>query len=123
MKRIKIKYIALTAIPATLLVIYSCNKVLNKTPAGALQQDALATKSGVDGLLIGAYSMLDGFSSGSTYNGASYVPYETSTTNWVYGGIGADDAYKGSNTTDQPNAAPIENHTVDPSNEYLLERP
>lgn len=122
MKRIKIKYIALIAIPVTSLVIYSCHKVLDKTPAGALQQEALATKSGVDGLLIGAYSMLDGFSSGSTYNGASYVPYETSTTNWVYGGIGADDAYKGSNTTDQPNAAPIENHTVDPSNEYLAEK-
>jgi len=57
--------------------------------------------------LIGAYSMLDGFASGSTYNGGTYTSWETSTTNWVYGGIASDDAYKGSNTTDQPNAAPI----------------
>jgi hypothetical protein len=122
MKSRKIKYIALLVVPALTIIIYSCNKVLNKAPAGALQQDVLATKSGVDGLLIGAYSMLDGFASGNTYNGATYTSWETSTTNWVYGGIAADDAYKGSNTTDQPNAAPIENHSLDPSNEYLAEK-
>jgi starch-binding outer membrane protein, SusD/RagB family len=122
MKSRKIKYIALLVVPALTIIIYSCNKVLNKDPAGALQQDVLATKSGVDGLLIGAYSMLDGFASGNTYNGATYTSWETSTTNWVYGGIASDDAYKGSNTTDQPNAAPIENHSLDPSNEYLAEK-
>jgi starch-binding outer membrane protein, SusD/RagB family len=122
MKSRKIKYIALLVVPALTIIIYSCNKVLNKAPAGALQQSVLATKSGVDGLLIGAYSMLDGFASGNTYNGASYTSWETSTTNWVYGGIASDDAYKGSNTTDQPNAAPIENHSLDPSNEYLAEK-
>jgi hypothetical protein len=122
MKKIRLKYIALIAIPATTIIIYSCNKVLDKAPAGALQQAALATKSGIDGLLIGAYSMLDGFASGNTYNGGTYTSWETSTTNWVYGGIASDDAYKGSNTTDQPNAAPIENHSLDPSNEYLAEK-
>jgi hypothetical protein len=122
MKRINLKYIALIAIPAATIIIYSCNKVLDKAPAGALQSQALATKAGVDGLLIGAYSMLDGFTSGNTYNGATYTSWETSTTNWVYGGIASDDAYKGSNTTDQPNAAPIENHSLDPSNEYLAEK-
>jgi len=122
MKNKKIKYIALGAIPAVLLVIYSCNKVLNKAPVGGLQQSTLATKSGVDGLLIGAYSMLDGVAANGTYNGGNYTSWETSSTNWVYGGIGADDAYKGSNTTDQPTAAPIENHSVDPSNEYLAEK-
>jgi starch-binding outer membrane protein, SusD/RagB family len=122
MKSRKIKYFALLIVPALTIIIYSCNKALNKAPAGALQQGPLATKSGIDGLLIGAYSMLDGFASGNTYNGATYTSWETSTTNWVYGGIAADDAYKGSNTTDQPNAAPIENHSLDPSNEYLQEK-
>jgi hypothetical protein len=122
MKNRKIKYIALITLPVSLLVIYSCNKVLNKAPAGGLQQSTLATKAGVDGLLIGAYSMLDGVAANGTYNGGNYTSWETSSTNWVYGGIGADDAYKGSNTTDQPNAAPIENHSVDPSNEYLQEK-
>ena len=122
MKRIKIKYIALLLIPATSIAIYSCKQSLNKPVAGSLLQTALATKSGVDGLLIGAYSMLDGYASGNTYNGTTYTSWETSTTNWVYGGIAADDAYKGSNTTDQPNAAPIENHSLDASDEYLAEK-
>ncbi|HWB91321.1 MAG TPA: RagB/SusD family nutrient uptake outer membrane protein [Puia sp.] len=122
MKRNKIKYIALLLLPASSLLIDSCKSSLKKPPAGSLQQQALATKAGVDGLLIGAYSMLDGFSSGATYNGGSYTSWETSTTNWVYGGIAADDAYKGSNTTDQPPAAPIENHSVDGTDEYLDEK-
>ncbi len=44
--------------------IYSCKKVLDKSPAGVLQASTLANKAGVDGLLIGAYSMLDGYYSG-----------------------------------------------------------
>ena len=56
--------------------------------------------------------MLDGYAQTST-------SWETSTTNWIYGGVAADDAYKGSNTTDQPAAVPIENHTVDPANDYI----
>jgi len=80
---------------------------------GSLSADVLANKAGVDGLLIGAYSMLDGFTS------SGGVSWESSITNWTFGGIAADDAYKGSNTTDQGPAAPLENHSVDPSNEYV----
>src|SRR5262249_49467292 len=42
--------------------------------------------------------------------------------NWIYGGVAADDAYKGSNTTDQPAAVPIEDHSVTSSDEYLGEK-
>lgn len=122
MKSIQIRYLAIIAITALSIGIYSCHKVLDKAPTGALQQDALATKAGIDGLLVGAYSMLDGYSSGNTNNGTAYTSWETCTSNWVWGGIAADDAYKGSNTTDQPNAAPIENHSLDPSDEFLAEK-
>ncbi|HXB43292.1 MAG TPA: RagB/SusD family nutrient uptake outer membrane protein [Puia sp.] len=115
MKKIRNKYIAIATLSAMLVVIYSCHKFLDKPSVGSLSASVLATKAGVDGLLIGAYSMLDGYATTST-------SWETSTTNWVYGGIAADDAYKGSNTTDQPVAVPIENHSVDPSNEYLQEK-
>lgn len=117
MKKIRLKYIALIGLPAALVIFYSCNKYLNKPPVGTESAAGLASASGVDGLLIGAYSMLDGYASG-----LGYTSWETSTTNWVYGGIASDDAYKGSNTTDQPNAVPIENHSLDPSNEYLAEK-
>ena len=110
------------SLPLAVVLAFSCSKYLSKPPVGALGADVLANKEGVDGLLIGAYSMLDGVANGSTYNGGGYTSWETSTTNWVYGGIASDDAYKGSNTTDQPPAAPIENHSVDASDEYLAEK-
>lgn len=100
---------------ATIILLYSCKKFLDKPPVGSLSSDVLATKSGVDGLLIGAYSMLDGY-------GQTTTSWESGIDNWVWGGIAADDAYKGSNTTDQGTAAPIENHSLDPSNEYLGEK-
>ncbi len=94
-----------------LTVIYSCKKYLDIAPVGFLSSSVLANKAGLDGLLIGAYSMLDGFSNSNGYTG-----WYSGPDNWAFGGIGADDAYKGSNTTDQPDAVPIENHSVDPSN-------
>ena len=115
MKKLRTKYIVLAALMVSLIAVYSCNKFLNKPPVGSLSSSVLATKSGVDGILIGAYSMLDGYATTST-------SWETSTSNWAYAGIPSDDAYKGSNTTDQPVAVPLENHSVDPSNEYLEEK-
>ena len=117
MKRFHSKLIILGAAAMFMLtIIYSCKKFLDKPLVGALSQDVLASKSGLDGLLIGAYSMLDGYSAGS------YTSWEVGTDNWVYGGVGSDDAYKGSNTTDQPNIPSIENHSIDPSNEFMNEK-
>ena len=75
-----------------LVLVYSCHKYLVKPPVGSLGTSQLASKAGVDGLLIGAYSMLDGVANGNTYSGTTYTSWETSTTNWVYGGIASDDA-------------------------------
>ncbi|WP_295670158.1 RagB/SusD family nutrient uptake outer membrane protein, partial [uncultured Mucilaginibacter sp.] len=108
------KFIALGSLVA-LTLTYSCKKLLNQAPVGSLNGSVLANKAGLDGLLIGAYSMLDGYGQTST-------EWESGIDNWIYGGVGADDAFKGSNTTDQPTAVPIENHTIDPSNEYISEK-
>ena len=115
MKNSYIKFIALGLL-GVITVTYSCKKLLTTPPVGSLSAATLANKAGVDGLLIGAYSMLDGYT--NTYG----TSWESSIDNWVYGGIASDDAYKGSNTTDQPVAAPIENHSVDASNEFLNEK-
>src|SRR5215467_4382440 len=116
MKKFHFRIIALSALVAV-TVVYSCKKYLDKSPVGSLSSSVLASRAGVDGLLIGAYSMLDGYASGR-----GYTSWEVSTDNWSYGGIASDDAYKGSNTTDQGTASPIENHSVDPSNEYISEK-
>ncbi len=115
MKNSYIKFIALGFV-GIITITYSCKKLLSTPPVGVLSGATLANKAGVDGLLIGAYSMLDGYT--NTYG----TSWESSIDNWVYGGIASDDAYKGSNTTDQPTAAPIENHSVDAANEFLNEK-
>src|ERR1700739_4813072 len=110
MKKSYSKFIALGSL-VILTLTYSCKKILNKEPVGSLSQSVLANKAGVDGLLIGAYHMLSGWT--STYG----TPWEGGIDNWTYGGIASDDAYKGSNTTDQaPYAPEIENHTLDANN-------
>ncbi len=117
MKNFKFKYVALILSLVTLTLIYSCKKFLDKSPVGSLSAGVLASKAGVDGLLIGAYSMLDGY---AAVNG--YTAWYGSIDNWIYGGVASDDAYKGSNTTDQPDAVPVEDHTVSPSNAYITQK-
>ena len=58
----KYKIIFLNVFTAA-IIIFSCNKnKLNQPALGLLDDAALANKSGVEGLLIGAYALLDGVS-------------------------------------------------------------
>ncbi len=105
MKKINYKVIALGSM-VFLAGLYSCKKILDKSPSGVLAGNTLANKAGVDGLLIGAYSLLDGY-----YQGQPGTNYGSGISNWTYGGVGADDAYKGSTTDDQaPDLPSIEKH-------------
>lgn len=115
MKKLNYKILALGSL-VLFTAGYSCKKILNSTPAGALAGSTLANKSGVDGLLIGAYSLLDGY-----YSGQPYTNYGSGISNWTYGGVGADDAYKGSTTNDQaPDLPAIEQHAgIALNNSYL----
>jgi hypothetical protein len=58
-------------------------------------------KKGVQGLLIGAYSLVDG-------EGVSGDGFASGASNWILGGVTADDAYKGSDPSDVGEAAPME---------------
>jgi starch-binding outer membrane protein, SusD/RagB family len=115
MKKLNYKIFALSSI-VLLTALYSCKKLLDKSPAGVLAGSTLANKAGVDGLLIGAYSLLDGY-----YSGQPYTNYGSGISNWPFGGIGSDDAYKGSTTVDQaPDAPAIEQHaTMATTNSYV----
>ncbi len=122
MKRSQLKYsiLACMFIVITTITIYSCHKDLDKLPSGSLTPSVLANKAGVDGLLIGAYSMLDGW---NNTNSQFTSPYGTGLDNPSFGGYASDDAYKGSNTTDQaPDAPSIENHSVTSSIGYLEQK-
>jgi len=95
MKSIKYRYL----IPVSVVLItllFACGKnFLNKPPIGALSPQLLANSAGVQGLLIGAYHDLTGEGTDQGGNWGS------APDNWVYGSVVADDAYKGSTTTDQ----------------------
>ena len=86
------------------LIAYACGKkFLDKQPLGQLSENNVANKAGIQALLIGAYSFLDG-QSGLTLGGDNVVgfTYGAAGSNWVYGSICADDSYKGSTPNDQP---------------------
>ncbi|HTE28607.1 RagB/SusD family nutrient uptake outer membrane protein [Flavitalea sp.] len=101
------KYLIVIAI-ITLSFASSCSKsYLEKVPLGTANETTLSNKKGVDAVLIGAYSLLDGVGSGTT---ASFSP----ASNWIYGSLTAGDAYKGSEPADQAILTTIERHLGQP---------
>ncbi len=93
MKKVKYKIFIPISLVAV-IVVAACNKsFLNKPPLGTLSPEIVATKDGVQGLLIGAYSLVDGA-------GASGDDQTSGASNWTFGGVASDDAYKGSDPTD-----------------------
>jgi len=71
-------------------LIHSCNKdFLDKNALGKLEETDVANKKGVEGLLIGAYSLLDGM-------GGNKGDVESAASNWLYGSVCGSEAYVGS---------------------------
>ena len=83
--------------------LYGCKDFLanNASPQGTVDANTLANAAGVEGTLVGAYRALDCTSALSPNWGCA-------ASNWVFGGVAGDDAYKGSNATDQPPINDIE---------------
>jgi len=116
MKSLKNKLLLLGGIVVTLLVITACEKFLDKPPLGTLSPEVMATEKGVQGLLIGAYSMVDG-------EGAAGDGFASGASNWILGGVTSDDAYKGSDPTDVGEAAPMEQWTtLTPTNSAIPQK-
>jgi hypothetical protein len=101
------------------IVQSSCKKSSLDQPAlGALSTAQITSAAGVDGLLVGAYSALDGQSGTNTAFGGGSA-WETSPDNWIYGSVAGGDAHKGSSGIDQPAINSIATFTVDASNGFL----
>jgi len=101
------------------IVQNSCKKSSLDQPAlGALSTAQITSAAGVDGLLIGAYSALDGQSGTNVAFGGGSA-WETSPDNWIYGSVAGGDAHKGSSGIDQPAINSIATFTVDASNGFL----
>ena len=99
------------------VVLYSCKEDFLDAPAQAsLDEGTLANQDGVEAALISAYSMLDGWNNDwGTFN----PPWATAGSNWIFGSVTTDDAYKGSDPGDQQEIQLIELFQWQPANEYF----
>ena len=84
---------------------------LEVEPTGVLTSDLLGSADGVERLLIGAYSILDG--NGGFYSGSS---------NWIHGSVRGGDQLKGSTPGDQPAANPVQRYEVLANNAVIAEK-
>jgi hypothetical protein len=109
------RYLSVLAVLTGLVLIQSCDKsFLDITPNGSLDAAVMATYAGVDGLLIGAYSMVDGITPqgwGEEWAGA--------TSGWVYGSIRGMEANKGTDAGDQSYINSIQSYTETTENFYI----
>jgi len=97
-------------IMTAILILYACTKdKLNQPALGLVDEATLANKNGVEGLLIGAYSLLDGVSSDS------YGGWSSAASNWIYGSICGSEAYKGSYAGDIDQINVLSKFTSSPS--------
>ena len=107
------KIMLLILCSGSLLFQYSCSdEFLTKEPPGVAAGSALEGEAGVEALLVGAYSTLQGF---GRFGGAM-------GTDWTYGSGASDEAYKGTSSGDQTNFNMVERYECLPSNPYMAER-
>src|SRR3954451_21758826 len=102
------------SIGVLVLFISSCKKeFLEQTPQAQLTYSQLATSIGVEDLLIGAYGLMNGNINGTWGN------YAPAPSQWLFGEVAADNAHKGSSSTDQAFMNDIEHHVPSSINDNL----
>jgi len=100
-----------------LLFTFSCSDEFTTQPAvGALSDDAIQNADGIDLLLTGAYSTLDGK---RVNQGGS--DWAASGDNWWFDVL-SDDAHKGSTDGDQDQLTALEKYDLATGNPYILGR-
>lgn len=72
-------------------------------PQGTLDEGTLSTKAGVEGTLIATYRALE-------WNNGVGGAWGSAASNWVWGSVTSDEAYKGSEASDQPPINDIEGY-------------
>jgi len=107
-------YIKTMACAALLATAGACgDSFLDRNPKGQMGEGQITSVVGVEGLLIGAYGVMNGNVSGTWGN------YSSAPSQWVFGEVAADNAHKGSEKADQATLFEIEMHTALPINEHL----
>lgn len=76
---------------------------------GSTSEATLANKAGLNGLLTGAYSLLDGWGVPNT------TYYFIGVSNWIFGGVTSDDAHTGTQASALPPMEAVESYNYDPT--------
>lgn len=97
--------------------VESCNDKLDVPPQGAVSFEGLANREGVTGLLVSAYSALDGW-----FGWGVAAPWGVGVSNWIYGDVASDDAAKGGGQGDQPDINFVEQYKWNPSIAYFNDK-
>ena len=104
---------------AVLMIATSCKKDFLEVPlqSSTVTDSALASKTGVKGLLVGAYHDLTGMSLSSRW-------WTTSGTNWLWSDITSGDVFRGGTGTanDEPEGIAIEKFQTRATGTYILNK-
>lgn len=91
---------------------YGCKDYLTTPPQGALNELTLGNKDGLEATLVGAYRLIGGL-----------INFGSAPSNWALASVTSDDAYKGSDPTDQgPQINPLEFYQWINGPDYLNEK-
>jgi hypothetical protein len=97
----------------SLLMMFSCSEdFLTKQPPGTAAGSVMESEAGVEAMIVGTYSVLQG---GSRFGAVI-------ASDWTYGSACADDSYKGSSAGDQPTFNALEKYEALPNNGYMANR-
>ncbi|MFC0513505.1 RagB/SusD family nutrient uptake outer membrane protein [Mucilaginibacter angelicae] len=105
--------ILFTAVLSGLIILSSCKKALDYTPKGVLSSSDLKTPAAIEGLVTAAYAAIG--------NGDMIGPIYS---DWAYGSVRSDDAYKGGGgTSDVGEVDALEHYNlVTPSMDSFVSR-
>ena len=104
---------------ALLVTLYACKKsFLTRDPIGQISEVTLNNKAGVNGLLIGAYSLLDGSGIDNWFISSA----NSSVWNAWAGSSSTDDAHKGGGFGSQGERSELENKKYTAQNAVLHDR-
>lgn len=110
MKMIKI---FATALIISGLLLLSCDEsFLEQPPVGVISESQITNASGIKGLLVGAYSLLNGNGGANMTTGPDVL---------LFSGIHSDEAFKGSDPGDQPAMLEYETFNVTSGNTNHLD--
>ncbi len=102
---------------ATMILPSSCKKdFLEKSPIGSISEQTLFTREGVNGMLIGTYSILNGT---ARFGGWDFL---NGVSNAMLAGVASDDAHKGCIYDANTMIDQAENHTLDATQGFNNDR-